>query len=157
MNPDVAAVARVLTAGGVALLPTDTIYGFHALATDNVAIEKIAAIKGRDEKPFIVLSDSIEQAETIGARFSPNARTVLQKYWPGPLTAILLLEKTIAASRGAKTIAVRVPALEWLRELVRRTGPLASTSANRSGEPPMQSPNQLSSDLQMRIDVVVDG
>jgi L-threonylcarbamoyladenylate synthase len=158
MNPDVAAVARVVSEGGVALLPTDTIYGLHALATNDAAIAKLAGMKGRDDgKPFIVLAASIEQAETIGARFPPQTREILRQYWPGPLTAIVLLNEAIAASRGASTIAVRVPELAWLRDLVARTGPLASTSANRSGEPPIHDPKLLSHDLQERIDVVIDG
>jgi L-threonylcarbamoyladenylate synthase len=158
MNPDVAAVARVVSAGGVALLPTDTIYGLHALATNDAAIAKLAGMKGRDDgKPFIVLAASMEQAETIGARFSAQTREILRQYWPGPLTAIVLLNEAIAASRGTNTIAVRVPELAWLRELVARTGPLASTSANRSGESPIHDPKLLPDDLHERIDVIIDG
>ena len=158
MNPDVAAVARVVSTGGIALLPTDTIYGLHALATNDDAIAKLARIKGRDDgKPFIVLAASMQQAETIGARFSAPAREILGQYWPGPLTAIVSLNEAIAASRGASTIAVRVPELAWLRELVARTGPLASTSANRSGESPIHDPKLLSDDLKERIDVIIDG
>ncbi|MDQ3284035.1 MAG: Sua5/YciO/YrdC/YwlC family protein, partial [Acidobacteriota bacterium] len=77
--------------------------------------------------------------------------------WPAPLTAILPLRQPIAASRGMASLAVRVPALDWLRELVRRTGPLVSTSANRSGEPPAETAESLARDLHDRIDAIVDG
>ena len=151
-------LSRILSAGGVALLPTDTIYGLHALASNDSAIQKLAAIKERDDgKPFIVLASSIEQAERLGAQFPPNARSILHDYWPGPLTAVVLLNEPIAASRGANTIAIRVPDLDWLRDLIAQTGPLASTSANRSGETPIQNPKSLSNELQERIDIIIDG
>ena len=157
MKPDIDAISRVLVDGGVALLPTDTIYGLHALATNDDAIRKLATIKGRDDgKPFIVLAASMEQAESLGARFPESARAILREYWPGPLTVVGLLNEPIAASRGGSTIAIRVPDLEWMRDLIVKTGPLASTSANRSGDAPVQSPKSLSFDLKNRIDIIID-
>ncbi|HEX6177838.1 MAG TPA: L-threonylcarbamoyladenylate synthase [Thermoanaerobaculia bacterium] len=157
MKPDIDALAAVLLRDGVVLLPTDTIYGLHCLATSEHAVERIAAMKERDaDKPFVVLASSIDQITTIGARIEESTAVLLKKLWPGPLTAVINLDEPIAASRGARTIAVRIPDLEWLRDLVSRTGPLASTSVNRSGEPPIQSPRELSSDLQRRIDALFD-
>ena len=150
-------IARVLTAGNVVLLPTDTIYGLHAVATDDCAIERIAALKERDEgKPFVVIGESIEQLETIGVEFQPGVRESLAELWPAPLTAILPLRNPIAASRGTSTLAVRVPQLAWLRDLLERTAPLASTSANCSGEPPIESPDELACDLVDQLDGVAD-
>ena len=154
---DLPALAATLQNGGVALLPTDTIYGLHALATDVNAIEKLVDMKGRAEtKPFVVIGASLEQLEEIGIDVPPDVRPPLLSLWPAPLTAILPLRQPIAASRGATTLAVRVPALDWLRALLEQTGPLASTSANRSGEPPIQSPSELASDLQNALDALVD-
>ena len=157
MKPDIDAIARVLSAGGVALLPTDTIYGLHAVATNDDAIRKLATIKGRDDgKPFIVLAASMEQAESLGARFPANARAIVREFWPGPLTAVVLLDQPIAASRGARTIAIRVPDLKWMRDLITASDPLASTSANLSGEQPIQTPKSLSLELKQRIDIIID-
>ena len=138
-------LADVLRAGGVALLPTDTIYGLHAIATNPAAVERIRAMKGRgDDKPFVIIASSVEQLRGLGATL-PEA---LAGIWPAPLTAIL--------SSGEATIAARVPDLAWLRSLLDRTGPLVSTSANRSGEPPVSSPHFLASDLQNGLDALLD-
>jgi L-threonylcarbamoyladenylate synthase len=154
---DVGAIAGVLRDGGVVLLPTDTIYGLHAVATDERAIARVAAMKGRDEaKPFVVIGASMQQLQDVGVDFSDGAREVLQSLWPAPLTAILPLRLPVAASRGAATLAVRVPDLEWLRALVAICGPLASTSANLSGEPPIETPEMLSYGIQTTIDGILD-
>ncbi|HEX3579290.1 MAG TPA: L-threonylcarbamoyladenylate synthase [Thermoanaerobaculia bacterium] len=138
-------IADVLRAGGVALLPTDTIYGLHALATDNEAVARIRSMKERgDEKPFVIIASSAEQLETLGATI-PDA---LRRIWPAPLTAIL--------ASGERTIAARVPDLAWLRAFLDRTGPLVSTSANRSGEPPITTPEMLARDLFEALDALLD-
>ncbi|HEX7192254.1 MAG TPA: L-threonylcarbamoyladenylate synthase [Thermoanaerobaculia bacterium] len=155
---DVGAIAEVLRGGGVVLLPTDTIYGLHAVATDDRAVGRIAAMKGRDEaKPFVVIGASMQQLRDIGVEFPERANEVLQSLWPAPLTAILPLRLPVAASRGAATLAVRVPDLDWLRALVAICGPLASTSANLSGEPAVETPEMLSHGIQTSLDGIVDG
>lgn len=138
-------LAEVLRAGGVALLPTDTIYGLHAVAADQRAIARIRAMKGRDDgKPFVVIASSIEQLRALGAVVPEH----LSGIWPAPLTAILVA--------GETTIAARIPDLAWLRALLDRTGPLVSTSANRSGEAPVTSPESLADDLQNALDALLD-
>lgn len=151
------AMTRLLQEGGVVLLPTDTIYGLHASALDAAAVERIVEIKGRGEtKPFVVLAASIEQLAQLGVTAEAGTLERLAAIWPAPLTAILPLREPIPASRGAATVAVRIPALDWLRELVARSGPLVSTSANRSGEPPVTEPDLLARDLQNRLDAIID-
>jgi L-threonylcarbamoyladenylate synthase len=137
-------LAAVLRTGGVALFPTDTVYGLHALASDPAAIARISAIKGRaEEKRYVIIASSIEQLRTLGA----TVPETLNDVWPAPLTAIL--------AAGATTIAARIPDLRWLRALLQRTGPLVSTSANRSGEPPITTPEELGSLLD-GLDAVLD-
>lgn len=138
-------IAATLTAGGVVLMPTDTIYGLHAVAGSR-AVERIVEIKGRDEnKPFVTIASSFAAAAKLVTRIPPE----LDAIWPAPLTAIL--------PRGDQTIAVRVPAIEWLRALLERTGPLVSTSANRSGEPSITFPGELARDVIDKLDGIVDG
>lgn len=152
------AIGDLLRAGGVVLLPTDTIYGLHALATNEEAVARIARMKGREEtKPFIALAGSVEQLHDLGVVAEPSILRALSEIWPAPLTAILPLREPIAASRGAASLAVRIPALDWLRELAARVGPLVSTSANRSGELPVTHPANLARDLQNLLDAVIDG
>lgn len=151
-------IAAMLAAGRVVLLPTDTIYGLHALASDENAVARVAALKERDDtKPFIVLAASTAQLPALGVTASKEVLDALDSIWPAPLTAILPLREAVAASRGASTLAVRVPALGWLRRLLESTGPLVSTSANRSGEPPVASPDLLAHELQKEIDGIADG
>jgi tRNA threonylcarbamoyl adenosine modification protein (Sua5/YciO/YrdC/YwlC family) len=138
-------IANVLRTGGVALLPTDTIYGLHALALDDEAVARVRAMKERDDhKPFVIIAASAEQLEKIVAAI-PD---VLREIWPAPLTAIL--------ASGETTIAARVPDLPWLRKLLERTGALISTSANRSGEPPITTPEMLAGELLEGLDAVLD-
>jgi L-threonylcarbamoyladenylate synthase len=152
-----AEIAAALMAGKVLLLPTDTIYGLHAAAADAEAVGRIAEIKGREEtKPFIVLASSIEQLASLGVSAEPRLLEALASLWPAPLTAILPLRAPLAASRGASSLAIRIPALSWLRALIAETGPLVSTSANRSGEPPIDTPASLAHDLQTQLDGIAD-
>jgi L-threonylcarbamoyladenylate synthase len=151
-------IAEALLEGAVVLMPTDTIYGLHAVATDAAAVDRIAEMKGRDDtKPFIVLAASTDQLPDLGIAADPDLLRRLDSIWPAPLTAILPLSHPLPASRGAATLAVRVPALDWLRDLVRRTGPLVSTSANRSGEPAVDRPSALARELHDQLDVVDGG
>jgi L-threonylcarbamoyladenylate synthase len=150
-------IARTLGQGKIVLMPTDTIYGLHGLARDEAAVARIAELKGREEtKPFIVLASSVADLPDLGISADPALLKALDSIWPAPLTAILPLRHPIAASRGAASIAVRVPALEWLRSLIEKTGPLVSTSANRSGEPAIETPSSLARDLHDRLDAVAD-
>jgi L-threonylcarbamoyladenylate synthase len=138
-------IADVLRAGGVVLLPTDTIYGLHAVATNEQAVARIRSMKERDDdKPFVIIASSAEHLEKLGAMI-PDA---LRQIWPAPLTAILASDE--------KTVATRIPELAWLRSLLDRTGPLVSTSANRSGEPPITTPEMLADDLFEALDAVLD-
>ena len=151
-------IAQFLREGKVVLLPTDTIYGLHALATDQAAVDCIGEMKGReDTKPFIVLASSMDQLTEIGIEAEIDLMRRLDSIWPAPLTAILPLRAPVPASRGTSTLAVRIPALDWLRALIERAGPLVSTSANRSGEPAVDRPNALARDLQNRLDIVDGG
>jgi len=135
-------IAAVLIGGGIVLLPTDTIYGLHGIPSSS---SRIRALKGRDEdKPFVTIASSVEQVESLGIQMID----ALRELWPASLTAIL--------AKDHSTIAIRVPDLAWLRALLERTGPLVSTSANRSGEPPITSPNDLARDLQNALDGIVD-
>ncbi len=105
-------IASLLRSGGIVLLPTDTIYGLHALAND-ASRARIAAIKSRDAgKRFVIIAASVAQLDSMGAEVPSS----LNNIWPAPLTAIV--------RRGAETIAARVPDLKWLRDLLERTGPL---------------------------------
>jgi tRNA threonylcarbamoyl adenosine modification protein (Sua5/YciO/YrdC/YwlC family) len=138
-------IAATLASGGVVLLPTDTIYGLHAVSTDPDAIARISVMKGREEgKAFLLLAASTAQLEALGC----VVPAILNDIWPASLTAVL--------QQGEHTLAARIPTVGWLRALAERLGPIVSTSANRSGEPPITTPSELPRELQMMLDGVVD-
>jgi L-threonylcarbamoyladenylate synthase len=153
----IAAIAKRLVAGGVAVLPTDTIYGLHARATDAQAIGRIVRAKRRPaQQPMVVLCADLEQLRALGVDADPRLLDALDTLWPAPLTAILPSTARIAAAAGEATIAVRIPALEWLRELLSYASPLASTSVNVSGERAIYSTKQIPRELLVSIDLVLD-
>lgn len=137
-NIDKAAAA--LRAGGIAVLPTDTIYGFHCVYSNRSSIDRIRRIKGRERSTgFILLASSLGMADRLVAKWPAGARDILASLWPAPLTVILPASKDIpAALRPGGGVAVRIPGLDSLAALIKKTGePLVSTSVNLSGQPPL--------------------
>jgi L-threonylcarbamoyladenylate synthase len=138
--PDLPAAAAALAGGAVLLLPTDTIPGLHARADDPAALARLLTLKGRQAaKPLVVLAGSLAQVATVAAPVDARAEAFLARCWPGPFSVVLVAGPGVeaAVTAGTGTVAVRVPALTWLRNLALAAGgPLASTSANLAGEPP---------------------
>jgi L-threonylcarbamoyladenylate synthase len=153
-----AAIASSLASGALFVLPTDTIYGYHARLDATEALERIVALKGRaEDKPFLLLAASLGDLEKVlPLELDSHTRAFLEHTWPASLTAVITLSDAVPASRGRRSIGVRVPPLTWLRELVRRTGPLASTSVNRSGEAAILRLSEASPELLNNVDGVVD-
>ena len=133
-------VASRLMSGGVAVLPTDTIYGFHCVYSKLSSLDRIRRLKGRSEYAgFILLVSSLEMADRIVGRWPTGARDILGSLWPAPVTAILPASNKIpAALRPKGGVAVRIPAMPSLLALIEKTGePLVSTSVNRSEQTPV--------------------
>ena len=139
---DTAAAASRLAAGGVLILPTDTICGLHARADRPAALARLAALKGRAPgRPLLVLASSLERARGLCLPLSPQQSAWCAAAWPGPFTFILPADERLPAAvrdleRG--TVAVRVPGRADLRRLIEQAGgALASTSANATGDRPL--------------------
>lgn len=140
----------ILRSGGVAILPTDTVYGFSALVIkDPDTAFKIRQIKGRDEnKPFIQL---ISKPEDIFLYSSDKVPEKILSYWPGPLTVILNDKRVPGA-----TTAFRCPGDPWLREVISRLGfPVYSTSVNRSGSPVLTRTSEIIKEFEKDTDLIV--
>ena len=151
-------IAAVLATDQIVILPTDTIYGIHASAASASAVERIFSAKERERgKPLPVLFSSISQLETSGALLTEQLRHALDQIWPAPMTAIVPLKSSLPASSGAQSLAARIPATEWLRNLLALTGPLASTSANLSGQTPAVNPAEFPLELLQRVAGMADG
>ncbi len=156
--PSPADLARILGAGLVVGIPTDTLYGLAADPRSEDGVAAVFAAKGRDEgSPLPVLIGGREQLEALGVVASPRILDRLFALWPAPLTAVLPLREPIAASRGSRTLAVRLPALAPLAALLRRAGPVTATSANRSGEPPALSAGEVEAALGASLALILDG
>ncbi len=133
-------VAATLAAGGVAVLPTDTIYGFHCAASNIAGVERIQKLKIKIGKGgFILLASDIYMADELVSGWPGSSRKLLSSIWPAPITAVLPARRKLSpilAPRGK--VAVRVPARTELRSLIAALGePLVSTSINISGRTPM--------------------
>lgn len=132
-----------LSRGGVLLLNTDTLPGFHCKADNRDAVERVAEIKGRDDgKPLLVLAGSLEQAQSVCRPLEPWQQKICDACWPGPFSLILPVAASLAqrVSAGTGNVAIRVPAHEDLRALILAVGvPLVSTSVNKQGDPPILS------------------
>lgn len=150
----VAAVREALRAHGIVALPTETFYGLAVDPLDPQAVAKVFAVKGRDAgKALLVVAASLEQAEGLAVIPEPW-RARLLATWPAPLTVVFSARQPLPGS-GA-TVAVRVPAHQLLRQLLAAVGPLTATSANLSGQPPAQKPEELAG-LAESVDLLLDG
>lgn len=150
---------EVLRAGGIAAIPTDTVYGFAALVHDETAVAKLYKIKERDQRKSIaVLLGDAEQAHLVAHEFPEKARRLAEKYWPGALTIIIRKKAGLPADLTSNDlVGLRIPDLDFTRELIRRTGPLAVTSANISGQPPAKSIGEFLDELGPQLDIIIDG
>ena len=133
-----------LTRGEVVVVPTDTVYGVAVSPRSPGAIDRVVGLKGRsrDMAPPILVS-SIDQVGPLVAEgaLSDEVHALLQRYWPGALTVVLPINPELGFDIGHTpgTIALRSPDEASLLELLRLHGPLAVTSANKTGNPPAES------------------
>ena len=161
-GPDaIAEAARLILAGQPVAVPTETVYGLAADATNGEAVARIYAAKGRPSfNPLIVHVPDLVTAEAL-AHFDTAARALAARYWPGPLTLVLprRADAPLAGivSAGLPTIAIRVPDHPAMQALLRESGrPLAAPSANASGTiSPTRAEHVLKS-LGSRIPLVID-
>ncbi len=151
---------EILRGGGLVAFPTETVYGLGGNALDPEAGRKIFAAKGRPgDNPLIVHIASPEEAENIA--YTNEAYYKLAKaFMPGPLTVVLPKKDVVpdSVTGGIKTVAVRCPEHDVARELIRAAGvPIAAPSANLSGSPSPTTAEYVMSDLDGRIEMVIDG
>ena len=158
----IAEAARLILAGEPVAVPTETVYGLAADATNAAPVARIYAAKGRPSfNPLIVHAADLAAAEAIG-EFNDGARALAEEHWPGPLTLVVPLKRgTPVASlvtAGLPTIALRVPAHPAMQALLAAVGrPLAAPSANASGRlSPTRAAHVLAT-LGGRIPLIIDG
>lgn len=154
-------VVEALLAGAVVVLPTDTVYGLAALPGDAVAAARLFDLKGRSQQtPIAVLcADARQAASLVPPADEAEVRAAGERWWPGPLTLVCRRRDDVELHLGepAETIGLRVPDHPVLRAVAARVGPLATTSANRHGEPTAVTADEALLDFGDGVAVVVDG
>lgn len=155
----VEAAALAVQRGELVVLPTDTVYGIGADAFDAAAVRELLAAKGRGrEMPPPVLIGAATTVDALAIKIPGYARSLIEAFWPGPLTLVFhqqsSLQWDLGDTRG--TVAVRIPDHDVAREILERTGPLAVSSANKTGRPAATDADQATEMLGESVAVVVD-
>lgn len=158
---DIKSAAKCLKNGGTVVFPTETVYGLGADAFNTDAIDKIYIAKGRpSDNPLIVHISNISDVENLARSITPNAKILMENFWPGPLTLIFKKKDHVPdkVTAGLDTVAVRYPSNEIARKLIKQSGVLvAAPSANLSGSPSPTICEDVISDLNGRVDYIIDG
>ena len=150
---------QILAQGGVVAFPTDTVYGLGALITLPKAIAQLYSAKERPlEKAIPVLLGSSDDLTHVAAEPPLIARKLAQRFWPGPLTLIVPRLASLPDILGPlPTVGVRVPDHPAAQALLQAAGPLAVTSANRSGAANPRTADDVYSQLGGKIPLILDG
>lgn len=155
------AAGEVLKNGGLVAFPTETVYGLGANGLDDVAVRKVFAAKGRPvDNPLILHVSSPCDVKLFAETIPDIAYRLMDRFWPGPLTLVLPRRDIVpdVVTGGLDTVAVRMPDHMIALLLIARAGvPIAAPSANISGRPSPTSAKHVISDLQGRIDMIIDG
>lgn len=153
-EPGIERAAAILADGGLVAFPTDTVYGIGVRAGDEAALANLFAAKRRPvEKRVPWLVASLDQALALGYVDDGRVRSLAEAFWPGGLTVVL------AAANDGESQAFRIPDHPVALELIRRSGPLATSSANRTNEPETYEADDVAiafadGDL---LDIILDG
>lgn len=152
--------AHCVSSGQLVVLPTDTVYGIGADAFDPVAVADLLAAKGRGrDMPVPVLVGSWSTIDGLVSHVSDQARALIEAFWPGGLTLVVThapsLDWDLGDARG--TVAVRMPLHPVAIELLEATGPMAVSSANRSGQPAATTAEQARAQLGDDVALYLDG
>jgi L-threonylcarbamoyladenylate synthase len=154
------AARKAVAAGERVVLPTDTVYGIGADAFSAEAVQGLLDAKGRgrDMPPPVLIGDA-SLLRALATDVPDQANALVEAHWPGPLTIICRIQPSLRMDLGDTdgTIALRVPDHELAREVLRRTGPLAVSSANRSGQPAALTCDEAVDQLGDRVAVYLDG
>lgn len=151
--------ARIIKNGGLVIFPTETVYGLGADAFNPAAVAKIFKVKGRPgKKPLIVHVSKKSTIDVVAKDIPREARVLVKKFWPGPLTLVLKRKKIVpdVVTGGGETVAVRMPAHKVTLAFIRAAGPIAAPSANFTGDPPPRSVKEIPKALLGKVDLVLD-
>ena len=158
---DLPRAAEILRQGGLVALPTETVYGLGASGLDEGAVARIFEVKGRpQDNPLILHVASASELPRWCREIPEEARTLTERFWPGPLTLILRRRETVPlrVTAGLDTVAMRCPDHPLTREVLRLCAlPVAAPSANLSGKPSTTTAAHCIHDLWGKVEAILDG
>jgi len=143
--------------GFIGIIPTDTVYGIVARATDQPAVDKLYRLKSREHKPGTLIAADIDHLVSLGIK--RRYLTAVQQFWPDAVSVIIPAADPALAylHQGKLSLAIRIPKDDALQELLLKTGPLLTSSANPPGEPTATTIDQAKSYFGDKVDFYVDG
>lgn len=145
---------KVLTSGGVAVIPTDTVYGLVCVAADKAAVAKLYSVKKRGPKPGPIIAASIDQLDDLGIK--RRYLTAVERFWPNPIS-IEIPHSLSYLHLGTGRQAFRVVKDGGLKAFLEQTGPLLTTSANQTSQPASLNINQAKEYFGDSVDFYLDG
>jgi L-threonylcarbamoyladenylate synthase len=154
------AATSAVQEGQLVVLPTDTVYGLGADAFTPAAVTALLAAKGRGRNmPPPVLVGSVRAAAALTESLGPYGQDLIDEFWPGPLTLVFRSSPTLQWDLGDAlgTVAIRMPLHPVALDLLRRTGPMAVSSANLHGKPAATSADEAQEQLGDAVSVYLDG
>ena len=154
------AAVTALRSGKLVVMPTDTVYGIAADAFDPAAVRRLLRAKGRGRNlPPPVLVAAQTTLDALATKIPSLARDLVEEFWPGPLTLVCQQQPSLTWDLGdtRSTVAVRMPDHDDALELLRRTGPLAVSSANRTGQPSPTTVDAAEEMLGVMVEIYLDG
>lgn len=144
---------------GIFAFPTETVYGIGCRFDDKESIKKIFALKNRpQDKPLQILVSNMDQVKILTKEIPALAKSLMDKYWPGPLT-ILFFKSLLApdlVTAGSDKVGLRMPDNKKVLELIEKIGPIAATSANISDAPPFLTAREVKKAFP-QIDLIIEG
>jgi L-threonylcarbamoyladenylate synthase len=159
-GPSIDEAVHAVSRGELVVLPTDTVYGVGADAFSPPAVARLLAAKGRGRQmPPPVLVGDVRTLDGLAADVPETVRALVDAFWPGGLTVICRAQPSLAWDLGDTqgTVALRMPADECALALLRRTGPLAVSSANKTGQPAALTADEAQGQLGSVVAVYLDG
>lgn len=145
-----------MSPGAVGVLPTDTVYGVVARAEDEAAVERLYELKSREGKPGTLIASSVDQLVELGLK--RRYLKPVEQYWPGAVSVIIPCGPELDyLTQSKRSLAVRLPNNKALLELLDKTGPLMTSSANLPGQPTSTDLEQARQYFGSTVDFYIDG
>jgi len=149
------AIVDSLLSGAVGVIPTDTVYGLVCLATNEASVARLYELKHREHKPGTLIAASTQQLVELGIK--KRYLTAVDRFWPGSVSIVVPTPELDYLRQGVHGLAVRVPTPGRVSELLEKTGPLITTSANQPGEPVSSTIAEAQACFGDGVDFYVDG